>query len=128
MTPIIESWKKLTWWQKSLFVTTVCVALYAAIGFLLVPRIANYVLVEKVSPALSRKVSVGEIRINPFAMTADISNFAISEKDGSGEFVAFDALHANLELSSIPRLALVVREARLDGPRIHIRLDQDGQT
>lgn len=128
MTTIIESWKKLTWWQKSLFVTTVCVALYAAIGFLLVPRIANYVLVEKVSPALSRKVSVGEIRINPFAMTADISDFAISEKDGSGEFVAFDALHANLELSSIPRLALVVREARLDGPRIHIRLDQDGQT
>lgn len=128
MATIIESWKKLTWWQKSLFVTTVCVALYAAIGFLLLPRIASYVLAEKLSPALSRKVSVGEIRINPFAMTADISDFAISEKDGSGEFVAFDALHANLELSSIPRLALVVREARLDGPRIHIRLDQDGQT
>lgn len=61
-------------------------------------------------------------------MTADVSDFVISEKDGSGEFVAFDALHANLELASIPRLALVVREARLDGPRIHIRLGQDGQT
>jgi len=128
MIAISESWKKLTWWQKSLFVTTVCVALYAAFGFLLLPRIASYVLVEKVSPALSRQISVGEIRINPFAMTADVVDFAISEKDGSGEFVAFDALHANLELASIPRLALVVREARLDGPRIHIRLEQDGQT
>ena len=128
MIAISESWNKLTWWQKSLLVTTVCVALYAAFGFLLLPRIASYVLVEKVSPALSRQISVGEIRINPFAMTADVVDFAISEKDGSGEFVAFDALHANLELSSIPRLALVVREARLDGPRIHIRLEQDGQT
>jgi len=123
-----EIWKNLTWWQKSLAITTCCVTLYAAFGFLLLPRIASYVLVEKVSPALSRQISVGEIRINPFAMTADVTDFAISEKDGSGEFVAFDALHANLELSSIPRLALVVHEARVDGPRIHIRLGQDGQT
>jgi uncharacterized protein involved in outer membrane biogenesis len=128
MTTIRQSWKNLTWWQKSLIVAGCCVALYAAFGFLLLPRIASYVLVEKVSPALSRQISVGEIRINPFAMTADVTDFVISEKDGSGEFVAFDALHANLELSSIPRLALVVREARVDGPRIHIRLGQDGQT
>ncbi|MGE4440211.1 MAG: DUF748 domain-containing protein [Desulfomicrobium sp.] len=125
---IRKIWKNLIWWQKSLAITTCCVALYAAFGFLLLPRIAGYVLVEKVSPALSRQISVGEIRINPFAMTADVSDFAISEPDGSGEFVAFDRLHANLELSSIPRLALVVREARVDGPRIHIRLDADGQT
>jgi hypothetical protein len=128
MTTISEYWKRLAWWQKSLFVTTVCVALYAAFGFLLLPRIASYVLVEKVAPALNRQISVGEIRVNPFAMTADVSDFVISEPDESGEFVAFDRLHANLELSSIPRLALVVREARLDGPRIHIRLGQDGQT
>ena len=128
MPPILQAWKNLTWWQKSLAMTTCCVALYAAFGFLLLPRIARYVIVEKVSPALSRQISVGEIRVNPFAMTADISDFVISEPDKSGEFVAFDRLHANLELSSIPRLALVVREARVDGPRIHIRLGADGQT
>jgi uncharacterized protein involved in outer membrane biogenesis len=128
MPPIRESWKNLTWWQKTLAITACCVALYAAFGFLLLPRIASYVLVEKVAPALGRQVSVGEIRVNPFAMTADVADFSISEPDGSGEFVAFDRLHANLELASIPRLALVVRDARLDGPRIHIRLDSDGQT
>jgi len=128
MTTLRESWKNLTWWQKSISVATFCVALYAAFGFLLMPRIARYVLVEKVSPALKRQISIGEIRINPFAMTADVVDFAISEPDGSSEFVAFDALHANLEISSIPRLALVVRDARVDGPRIHIRLGQDGQT
>ena len=128
MTTIRESWKNLIWWQKTLAITTCCVALYAAFGFLLLPRIASYVLVEKVSPALGRRISVGEIRVNPFAMTADVTDFTISEPDGNGEFVAFDSLHANLELASIPRLALVVREARVDGPRIHIRLGQDGQT
>ena len=70
MTTIRESWKNLIWWQKTLAITTCCVALYAAFGFLLLPRIASYVLVEKVAPALSRQISVGEIRVNPFAMTA----------------------------------------------------------
>lgn len=128
MPTIREFWNKLTRWQKSLAITVCCVALYAAFGFLLLPRIVSYVLVEKVSPALNRQISVGEIRVNPFAMTADVSDFVISEPDGSGEFVAFDRLHANLELASIPRLAIVVRQARLDGPRIHIRLGEDGQT
>ena len=84
MPPIRDSWKNLTWWQKSLAVTASCVALYAAFGFLLLPRIANYVLVEKVSPALNRQISVGEIRVNPFAMTADVSDFAISEPGVNG--------------------------------------------
>lgn len=128
MATIGESWKTLPRWQKSLAITACCLALYAAFGFLLLPRIAGYVLVEKVAPTLNRQINVGEIRINPFSMTVDVSNFAISEPDGSGEFVAFDRLYANLELASIPRLAAVLRDARLDGPRIHIRLDQDGQT
>jgi uncharacterized protein involved in outer membrane biogenesis len=128
MPTIRDSWNKLTWWQKTLAVLSCVVALYALFGFLLLPRILRYVLVEKVSPALNRQVSVQEIRYNPFTLTVDIKGFAISEKGGSGEFVAFDGLHANVELSSIIRLALVVREVSLDGPRIHIRLDQDGKT
>jgi hypothetical protein len=99
-----------------------------SIGLLLLPYIARYVVVEKVSPALNRQISVGEIRFNPFALTADISGLSIAERDGAGEFVAFDALHADLELSSIPRLSLVVRNVSLEGPRIHIRLDEHGQT
>jgi len=128
MTTTRDSWKNLTWWQKSLAVLTCCLALYALFGFLLLPRIIRYVLVEKVSPVLHRQVSVQDIRYNPFTLTADMTDFAISEKDGNGEFVAFDALHANVELSSLLRLALVVHDMRLDGPRLHIRLDRNGQT
>ena len=123
-----DTWRKLIWWQKSLVVAAICTALYAAFGFLLLPYIARYIVVEKVSPALNRQISVGEIRFNPFALTADISGFSIADRDGAGEFVAFDALHADLELSSIPRLSLVVRNVSLEGPRIHIRLDENGQT
>ena len=128
MATVRDSWKNLTWWQKTLAVLSCVVALYALFGFLLLPRIIRYVLVEKVSPALSRQVSVQDIRYNPFTLTADVKGLVIREKDGRGEFVAFDGLHANVEFSSILRLALVVRDARVDGPRIHIRLGQDGQT
>lgn len=128
MATLRESWNSLRWWQKTLAVLTTCVALYAAFGFLLLPRIVRYVLVEKVSPALHRQVSVQDIRLNPFALTVDVKGFAIREKSGDEDFVAFDSLHANLELSSLPRLALVIRETRLQGPRLHIRLDQNGRT
>lgn len=128
MATLRDSWKSLRWWQKTLAVLTCCVALYAAFGFLLLPRIVRYVLVEKVSPALHRQVSVQDIRLNPFALTVDVAGFAIREKSGDKDFVAFDSLHANLELSSLPRLALVIRETRLQGPRLHIRLDQNGRT
>lgn len=128
MPRIRDSWNKLTWWQKLLAVGATCIALYTAFGFLLLPRIVRYVLVEKVSPALNRQVGVDEIRFNPFALTADITGFALAEKNGTGEFVAFDALHANLELSSLLRLAIVVRDLRLEGPRVNIRLDPEGRT
>ncbi|NLW80298.1 MAG: hypothetical protein GXY42_01285, partial [Desulfovibrionales bacterium] len=123
-----DSWNTLTWWQKLLVAGAGCIALYAAFGFLLLPRIARYVLVDKVGPALKRQVSVHDIRFNPFALTADVAGFSIAEKDGKGEFVAFDALHADLELSSLLRMAIVVRDLRLEGPRINISLDKDGRT
>jgi uncharacterized protein involved in outer membrane biogenesis len=128
MATFRESWKDMKWWQKSLVILTCCVALYAAFGFLLLPRIVRYVLVEKVSPVLHRQVSVQDIRMNPFALTADITGFSIRNRSGDREFVAFDSLHANIELSSLPRLALVVREASLQGPRINISLDENGRT
>ncbi len=127
MATIRNSWDKLSRWQKGLFVAALCTALYALFGFLLLPGIVRYILVEKVSPALNRSVSVTDIRFNPFALTADVSGFAIAEKDGA-EFIAFDSLHANVELSSLVRLAFVIREAKLEGPRMHIRLDENGQT
>lgn len=128
MPTLRDSWNKLARWQKAFAVAGCCVALYAAFGFLLLPIVTRHVLIEKVGPALSRQVSVGEIRFNPFALTADIAGLSIADKDGDGEFVAFDALHLNVELSSLMRLAFVVRDLRLDGPRINIRLDREGRT
>ena len=128
MAIIHDSWAKMTGWQKSLIILSCGLVLYSAFGFLLLPRIARYVLVEKVSPVLSRQVGVEEIRFNPFTLTADVKGFSIREREGDGDFVAFDALHADLELSSVVRMAVVVRELRLDGPRMRIRLNENGQT
>jgi len=128
MTSLREIWKSLNRWQKTVLILATAIVTYAAIGFLLIPQIVRYVLVEKVSPALNRQIKVDEIRVNPFALTADVTGFAIAEKDGDGQFVAFDALHANLELSSLLRLAIVVRDLRLEGPRVNIRLDPEGRT
>lgn len=128
MTTFRKHWSSLARWQKGLAVAAVLLVLYTLFGFFLLPRIIEYVLVEKVSPVLQRQVSVGEIRCNPFTLTVDIPDFAINDRDSDEKFVSFDALHADLEMASLFRLAVVLRDIQLHGPRLHIRLDKDGKS
>ncbi len=127
MTALATLWNNLARWQKNTLILTCVVTVHALFGFVLLPHILRYVLVEKVSPLLSRQISVDEIRCNPFALTLDVRGLSVAEKNGTGEFVGLDTLHADVELSSLWRLAIVLRDIRLDGPRLHASLDENGQ-
>lgn len=128
MPPLRDAWNKLALWPKALAVMTCVLILYTLFGFFLVPAIVRYALAEKVAPAIGRQLDIQDVRFNPFTLTADLAGLVVHEKDEPGEFVAFDRLHADFELSSLFRLAVVVRDIRLDGPRLRIRLHPDGST
>jgi hypothetical protein len=103
----------------------VALALYAIIGFLILPLIARSVLVKQLSEKLHRPVTIQAIRINPFALSARVKEFSMKDRDGTGPFVAFDELYMNLQVASIIRGGPVLREISLHSPRVTLIRNED---
>ncbi len=97
---------------------------YILFGFLAAPLILKTVLEKKIPQLLNRQVSIGKVRLNPFALSATVEEFRLADSEGTGEFVSFDRLYVNVESLSIFKKALIVRSISLSGPTLDIsRLD-----
>lgn len=103
-------------------------ALLGLFGFLAGPPIARHFLVDTLSQRLHRPVSLGEVSINPYAMTVRVTDFRIGTRDkAEGETAGFDELFLNVSLASLFRAAPVVEEFRLVGPRVHLVHEAPGR-
>lgn len=108
----------------------VCVAaglllLYTLAGFFLVPHIARTQIERYVSDTLHRKVTIGEIRFNPFVFDTSVSDFSLTEADDT-PLIAFRHLYVNAQLASLWRRAVVLHEVQLSAPDVHLVVDSDG--
>ncbi len=105
------------------------VVAFGAFGYFAGPPIARSVLAKTLSKELRRPVSVGDIDINPYAMTARIANLKIGTLgDGAaGETAGFDELFVDLDIASIFHAAPVVEELRLAGLRVHLVQETPGR-
>ncbi len=90
------------------------------LGFFVLPPIVKSVLLEKLTEALHRPVTVERIRINPYRLTLQIDGLAIEEKGGGEKVAGFDSLYVNLEAVSLLRGGPVISEIRLDAPRLKV--------
>jgi hypothetical protein len=109
--------------RRKRFWAVVALVAYAVLGFLVAPWIARGQIVELVSTTLNRPVELDELRLNPFALSAEAAGFRVSDTNGA-PLVGFERLYANLQLSSVFRRALVFRELRLDRPRVNLVRDE----
>src|SRR5689334_24758723 len=78
--------RKLALWVGAL------AALYAVLGFLVAPPIVRHQLEQVLAQQLGRKVMIEQVRINPFALSASIRNFALKERDGTTNALSFEEL------------------------------------
>ena len=67
----------------------------------------------QLTAALHREVTIAEVRVNPFALSATLRGLAVKEPKGPETFASFEELYLNLEASSLFRWAAVVKEVRL---------------
>jgi hypothetical protein len=100
--------------------------LYTIVGFLVLPPVAKHVALAELPKVLHREVSIDNIRFNPFTLVLRVSGFAVKEKEGTDLFLGFDELFLNFQLASILRRAPVLREVRLQAPKVKIVRNQDG--
>jgi hypothetical protein len=99
---------------------------FGLFGFFAAPPLLKSILQTQLSAELHRQVSIDGIDINPYGLTARISGFTVKGDEGK-EVVGFDELFVNLSSASIFKLAVVVDEVRLHGPRLAVSRVADGR-
>ena len=104
----------------------------AILGFVVLPPIVKSVLLDQLSVALQRPVSLQSVSINPYALSLTLEGLKIGDRVKGSDaaspgvtsevkpFVAFDRLYLNLESTSLFRGGLVLGEIQLINPRISL--------
>ena len=106
--------------RKYLIALLVLFVVFTLFGFFGLPHIIKAVAEKNLTQALHRQVSIGEVKFNPFTLAVTVRGFRILEPKSSETFVSFDELYVNAEITSIFRLAPVVKEIRLTSPYAHL--------
>jgi uncharacterized protein involved in outer membrane biogenesis len=99
--------------------------LYALLGFYAAPRIARSQAIDFVREKYGRELALGEIRIHPFKLQAEIKDLALPDTDGKA-MLAFRRLFIDFELSSLWQRAFVFKDVQLDAPLARAVIRPDG--
>ncbi|HOP41150.1 MAG TPA: DUF748 domain-containing protein, partial [Geobacteraceae bacterium] len=102
-----------------LWIAGILAAILLFIIFLL-PGILRTVAIDKIEQATKRPASIGRITLNPFTLSARISDFRLAEKDGPKAFVSFSSARIKISPASVTRRALIVSKLQVTAPRLNI--------
>ncbi len=113
--------------KKKIFITVlILLAIYALAGFFVVPAILKPKLIAAIEETTHRRVQVGSVSTNPFALSLSIEDFVLKDRDSS-VMVSFKELYVNYEIRSLFSDATVLSAFRLDTPFVAIRIMPDGK-
>jgi len=116
-----KSWKLVSW--RSAVVAAIVI--YGLVGFFVVPVVVKKIIVKVADERVGRKVTVGDVSCNPFALSLTVRDFSMPDRPGS-TFVSFDEFYANAQISSLFRWAATLKELRVVNPYVGVRRFPDG--
>src|SRR3954468_1849177 len=101
-------------------------AVYAALGFWLLPFVIQRELPRFAGTELGRRASVSAVRFNPFTLRFEASGLVLAEANAQALFAAKD-LAVQLQWRSIVRRAGTLAEVRLTEPKANLAIAPDGR-
>lgn len=114
------------WWRKLSVWLAWLLALYALLGFVVLPAVLPAQIVEALRTTLKRESSIEAIHINPFLMSVQVDRFVLRDTD-QDPLLEADDLFIDLDvIHSAQRRAIVFDRLRLAGIRLHAETDADG--
>lgn len=113
-------------YSKPLLGFLVFLILFALSGFYILPPLVKNLLVEKLSKTLHRQAAIEELEINPFTLAVTARGFSLKDRDVAETFLSFDELRINLEVLSILKRALILKELVIVKPCVRIIRNRDG--
>lgn len=112
--------------RRALALVCGAVALYALLGFVVVPRLVLGKLPPALSAKLHRPVALKGAKANPFTLSLTLEGLRVGEKEGPATFLSVERLYANAQLSSILHRGAVLAELRVEAPVVSISRGADG--
>ncbi len=115
------------WRRRALHIgiaALIAIALFALLGFFVVPPIAKWQIQSRLTVLLDREVTLEGVAFNPFTLTANVRGLVVADREQSKPLFGFDALTADLSIASIARRGVVIAAIKLVKPQASIiRLD-----
>ncbi len=109
--------------SKPALIAGALLLLYTLLGFFAAPWLVRQQLPGLVEQHLGAQGSVGDVRINPFLLTFEAHDLAVTEKKEGDPVFSVGRLFVNFEASSLLRWAWTFREIRLEDPVVNAELD-----
>ena len=101
-------------------------ALYVAAGYLGVPALVKLQLEKQVADGLGLRISVVDVRFDPFRLRLDIDDLLLSEPDGR-PMVGFKRGQADFEIRSLIDRAWTFAHVTLEAPVLNFALERAGR-
>jgi hypothetical protein len=111
--------------RRNVLILAGLVVLFTLTGFFLAPVIVKSQLEKRLSAELGRRVTVEKVRVNPYALSLTLEQFAIREPDGTSPFVTWRTLYVNADILGPIWRELTLREVVLDGFDIRVGVKAD---
>ncbi|HET7777079.1 MAG TPA: DUF748 domain-containing protein, partial [Rudaea sp.] len=111
--------------RKTLLIIGIVLVVYGLFGFLAAPYIIRQQIETRASTALSRRVTLGAVHLNPFTLRLQLDQLHIADRDGPAPFVDLDQAVINASWSSLFRMAPVLDELVLQHPRVRVGRSAD---
>jgi hypothetical protein len=111
---------------KAFIIAVALMITYTMAGFFLAPYLIKRQSTRFAQESLKCLVVMEEVRVNPYALTLDIRNFDLKERDGS-PLLAFKAFFINFEISSLWRWAWTFADVRMDNPVVNLQIEPEGR-
>ncbi len=99
---------------------------FGVLGYFAAPPLLKWLLEKQLSTELHRQVSIEQIDISPYALSARVAGVSVKSAEGK-EVAGFDELFVNLSSFSVFQFGVVVDEVRLQGPRVAVARVGDGK-
>jgi outer membrane protein OmpA-like peptidoglycan-associated protein len=107
-------------WKTIAGIVAGIILLLAAFNVFVLPAIVKSQVIQRVEEATGRKLEIGGMSFNPFALTVVIDDFRFSEPGGGETFAAFSRARISMSPLSLYRRTLIVASARITAPYFRI--------
>ena len=112
--------------RRWIIVLAALVALYAIVGFFVLPPIVRSQLEKRVTAELGRTLTVERVKLNPFALSITIEGADLRTEDGKETFVGWRRFYANFDLLKSITKEWVLGAVELDEFRGAVAVREDG--